>query len=57
MEKLTAKIKTYTSKLASALAFVSRFAYLAIPIYTGLSALRPLLVPTLKTAKMALKST
>lgn len=57
MEKLASKMKTYTSKFANALALVSRFAYLAIPIYTGLSALRPLLVPTLKTAKIALKST
>lgn len=57
MEKMVAKFKTYSTKVMSALTVVSRFAYLIIPVYTSISALKPFLLPTLKTAKVALKST
>ncbi|CAD8065424.1 unnamed protein product [Paramecium sonneborni] len=57
MEKAVEKFKTYSNKLMSALALISKFAYIAIPLYTSLSALQPFVLPTLKTAKVALKST
>ncbi|CAD8051563.1 unnamed protein product [Paramecium primaurelia] len=57
MEMAVEKFKTYSSKIMSALGFISKFAYIAIPLYTSLSALQPFLMPTLKTAKVALKST
>ncbi|CAD8153728.1 unnamed protein product [Paramecium octaurelia] len=57
MEKTVEKFKTYSSKIMSALAFASKFAYIAIPLYTSLSALQPFLLPTLKTAKVALRAT
>ncbi|CAD8156816.1 unnamed protein product [Paramecium pentaurelia] len=57
MEKAVEKFKTYSNKIMSALGFISKFAYIAIPLYTSLSALQPFLMPTLKTAKVALRST